>query len=117
MEEDANRAADVISSLQSFYKRGAPVNRQIVNAKNVIEEMAILLGTEAARHSVTITTEIDEDAPSLLVDRVQLQQVFMNLMLNAIEAVPPINLFKNNTAAFVDELPADAISNAARESN
>jgi signal transduction histidine kinase len=87
IEEDANRAADVISSLQSFYKRGRPVKRQIVNVKNVIEEMAVLLGTEAARHSVTITTEIDEDTPNLLVDRVQLQQVFMNLMLNAIEAM------------------------------
>jgi PAS domain S-box-containing protein len=87
IELDANRAADVISSLQSFYKRGAPVNRQIVNVKNVIEEMAVLLGTEAARHSVTITTETDEGTPSLLIDRVQLQQVLMNLMLNAIEAM------------------------------
>jgi PAS domain S-box-containing protein len=87
MEEDANRAADVISSLQSFYKRGSPVRRQIIEAKNVIQEMAVLLETEAARHSVTIATEIDESTPNLLVDRVQLQQVFMNLMLNAIEAM------------------------------
>jgi signal transduction histidine kinase len=87
IEEDANRATDVISSLQSFYKRGAPVNRQIVDVKNIIKEMAALLGTEAARHSVTITAEIDEDTPNLLVDRVQLQQVLMNLMLNAIEAM------------------------------
>jgi signal transduction histidine kinase len=49
--------------------------------------MAVLLATEAGRHSVTITTEIDESTPNLLVDRVQLQQVFMNLMLNAIEAM------------------------------
>jgi PAS domain S-box-containing protein len=87
IEEDANRAADVISSLQSFYKRGSPVRRQIVETKNVIQEMAVLLATEAGRHSVTITTEIDESTPTLLVDRVQLQQVFMNLMLNAIEAM------------------------------
>jgi PAS domain S-box-containing protein len=87
IEEDANRAADVINSLQSFYKRGTPVNRQIVNVKYVIEEMAVLLATEASRHSVTITTEIEEPTPNLLVDRVQLQQVLMNLMLNAIEAM------------------------------
>jgi PAS domain S-box-containing protein len=87
IEEDANRAADVIGSLQSFYKRGSPVKRQIVEVKNVIQEMAVLFKTEAARQSVTITTEIDEGTPNLLVDRVQLQQVFMNLMLNAIEAM------------------------------
>jgi PAS domain S-box-containing protein len=87
VEEDANRAADVISSLQSFYKRGTPVKRQIVDVKKIIEEMAVLLETEAARFSVTIRAEIDGDTPKLLVDRVQLQQIFMNLMLNAIEAM------------------------------
>ena len=87
VEEDANRAADVINSLQSFYKRGTPVKRQIVDVKKIIEEMAVLLETEAARFSVTIRAEIDGDTPKLLVDRVQLQQIFMNLMLNAIEAM------------------------------
>jgi PAS domain S-box-containing protein len=87
IEEDANRAADVINSLQSFYRRGTPVQRQIVDVKNIIKEMAVLLGIEAARQLVTIKTEIGEDTPNLLVDRVQLQQVFMNLMLNAIEAM------------------------------
>jgi signal transduction histidine kinase len=87
IEQDAIRAADVINSLQSFYKRGIPVQRQIVDVKNVIEEMALLLETKAARHSVTIITEINDNTPDLLVDRVQLQQVFMNLMLNAVEAM------------------------------
>jgi signal transduction histidine kinase len=87
IEQAANRAADVINSLQSFYKRGSPVQRQIVDVKNVTEEMAVLLETEAARHLVAIITEINDNTPNLLVDRVQLQQVFMNLMLNAIEAM------------------------------
>ncbi|HEY4049929.1 MAG TPA: PAS domain-containing protein [Acidobacteriaceae bacterium] len=87
IEQDANRAADVINSLQSFYKRGTPVQRQIVDVQNIIGEMAVLLETEAARQFVAIRTEIDEDTPNLLVDRVQVQQVFMNLMLNAIEAM------------------------------
>jgi PAS domain S-box-containing protein len=87
IEQDANRAADVINSLQSFYKRGTPVQRQIVDVKHVIEEMAVLLETEAARHLVAIITEINDNTPNLLLDRVQLQQVFMNLMLNAIEAM------------------------------
>ncbi len=87
IEQDANRAADVINSLQSFYKRGTPVKRAIVDLRGVIEEMAVLLGTEAARCSITISAEIDKDIPKLRADRVQLQQVIMNLMLNAIEAM------------------------------
>jgi PAS domain S-box-containing protein len=87
IEEDANRAADVINSLQSFYKRGTPIERQIVDVKSTVREMAVLLGIEADRQFVVIKTEIGEDTPKLLVDRVQLQQVFMNLMLNAIEAM------------------------------
>jgi signal transduction histidine kinase len=87
IEQDANRAADVISNLQSFYKAGKPVERQIVNANDIIEEMTVLLRTEAGRHSVTIKAELEPDLPNILVNRVQLQQVFMNLMLNAIEAM------------------------------
>src|SRR5580704_5132264 len=43
IEQDANRAAEVINSLQSFYKRGTPVKRAIVDLRGVIEEMAVLL--------------------------------------------------------------------------
>ena len=87
IEQDANRAAEVINSLQSFYKRGTPVKRAIVDLRGVIEEMAVLLSTEAARYSVTISAEMEQDTPKLRADRVQLQQVIMNLMLNAIEAM------------------------------
>jgi PAS domain S-box-containing protein len=87
IEQDANRAADVINSLQTFYRRGTTLKREIVDLKNVIKEMAVLLGTEASRYSIRIDTELDNDIPKLRVDRVQLQQVLMNLMLNAIEAM------------------------------
>jgi len=87
IEQDANRAAEVINSLQSFYKRGAPLRRAIVDLRGVIEEMAALLETEAARYSIAISAEIEEDTPKLRADRVQVQQVIMNLMLNAIEAM------------------------------
>ncbi len=49
--------------------------------------MTVLLRTEAIRYSITIHSELDADMPNILADRVQLQQVFMNLMLNAIEAM------------------------------
>jgi C4-dicarboxylate-specific signal transduction histidine kinase len=50
----------------------------------------VLLQTEAARYSVTIRTELKSDSPDILADRVQLQQVLMNLMLNAIEAMKDV---------------------------
>ena len=49
--------------------------------------MTALLRTEAVRRSITIHSEVDADMPNVLADAVQLQHVFMNLMLNAIEAM------------------------------
>ena len=49
--------------------------------------MARMLGNEACRHSVSIRTDLKDDLPMTVADRVQLQQVLMNLMLNGIEAM------------------------------
>jgi PAS domain S-box-containing protein len=87
IEQEGNRAADIINSLRSFYKTGTSAERQPVDVKGAIREMTALLGTEAARHAVTIRAESEADMPHILADRVQLQQVLMNLMLNAIEAM------------------------------
>ena len=87
IEQDGNRAADVINSLQSFFKRGTPVKRQSVDLREIIGEMTVLLRAEADRHSITIDVELDTDTPKTLANRVQLQQVLLNLMLNAIEAM------------------------------
>ena len=87
IEQEGNRAADIINSLRSFYKTGTPAERQWVDVKGTVREMGALLRTEAARYSVTIRPEFEADPPQILADRVQLQQVLMNLMLNAIEAM------------------------------
>jgi len=87
IEQDANRAANVIDNLRSFYKTGTPTERQIIDVKEIIEEMTSLLRSEADRHAITIHSELEADSPNILVNPVQLQQVFMNLMLNAIEAM------------------------------
>jgi PAS domain S-box-containing protein len=87
IEQDGNRAADVINHLRSFYKKGTPPERGIVDLKHIIREMTALLRKEAVRHSIKIYSELHEDMPNVLADRVQLQQVFMNLMLNAIDAM------------------------------
>jgi signal transduction histidine kinase len=87
IEHDANRAADVINSLQTFYRTGKPPKRQAVDMNEIVTEMTNLLMGEANRHSITIHRDIELKTPKAMVDRVQLQQVFMNLMLNSIEAM------------------------------
>jgi hypothetical protein len=76
-------ACEVLCSCQSISCR----HRHIVDVKEIIGEMTVLLRVEADRHSITIHPELEADTPKILANRVQLQQVFMNLMLNAIEAM------------------------------
>jgi PAS domain S-box-containing protein len=87
IEEDGNRAADIINSLQSFFRRSAPAKRQSIDLKEIIGDVIVLLKAEADRHSITIYSDLAADTPKILADRVQLQQVVLNLMLNAIEAM------------------------------
>src|SRR5579863_3088179 len=87
IEQEGNRAADIINSLRSFYKKGSPPKREMVDVKEIVREMTDLLKAEADRHSITIDSELDADLPRILANRVQLQQVLLNLMLNAIEAM------------------------------
>jgi PAS domain S-box-containing protein len=87
VKKDGTRAAEIVNRLRAFYRKGAPPQRESVNVHEVVNEMGVLLRNEANRHSVTIRTEVPAELPNILADRVQLQQIFMNLMLNAIEAM------------------------------
>ncbi len=80
------RAADIISRISLLFKKG-PLQRELVDVNELIQEMIVLLRSEANRYSISIRTELAEDLPKVMVDRVQLQQVFMNLMLNGIDAM------------------------------
>jgi C4-dicarboxylate-specific signal transduction histidine kinase len=87
IEEDGTRAADVINRMRSFYEKGTPDQRELVDVSEVIREMTVLLRNEATRYSISIRPELAEGIPKVIADRVQLQQVLMNLMLNGIEAM------------------------------
>jgi PAS domain S-box-containing protein len=84
--KDVTRAADIIDRISSLFKKGA-LQRELVDVNELIEEMIVLLRSEANRCSISIGTELAEDLPKAMADRVQLQQVFMNLMLNGIDAM------------------------------
>jgi signal transduction histidine kinase len=84
--KDVTRAADIISRVGLMFKKGA-LQRELVDVNELIREMIVLLRSEANRYSISIHTELSEGLPKVMGDRVQLQQVFMNLMLNGIDAM------------------------------
>jgi PAS domain S-box-containing protein len=83
---DARRAADIIDRVRLLYQKGSP-QLDIVDVNEVIRDMVIVLHNEANRHSVKMHTDLAEELPKVMADRVQLQQALMNLMLNGIEAM------------------------------
>jgi PAS domain S-box-containing protein len=86
IDKYGNRAAEIIDRIRSFYRK-SPSKRELINVNGIVQEMLTLLKGEADRYSVGMRTELAPELPEIMVDRVQLQQVFMNLMLNAIEAM------------------------------
>jgi PAS domain S-box-containing protein len=84
--DDVMRAADIISRISSLFKKGA-AQQELVDVNELIREMIVLLRNEAARYSISIRSDLVTDIPKVMADRIQLQQVFMNLMLNAIDAM------------------------------
>ena len=84
--KDVTRASDIISRIGLLFKKGSP-QRELLDVNEVIQEMIGLLRSEASRYSISIHGELAGDLPKTMADRVQLQQVMMNLMLNAIEAM------------------------------
>jgi signal transduction histidine kinase len=86
IDKYGNRAAEIIDRIRSFYKKSPP-QRELVDANGIIHEMLTLLKVEATRSSIAVRTELAGELPKIMADPVQLQQVFMNLMLNAVEAM------------------------------
>jgi len=90
MIQDATRAAEVIDRVRSLYRRDTS-DREQFYINEIIREMSALLYDKANRNSISIRTELDPGLPLITADRIQLQQVLMNLILNAIEAMKDAN--------------------------
>jgi PAS domain S-box-containing protein len=87
---DAQRATDIIARIRSQFEKSAP-NQQAVDLNELIPETIALLRGEAMRHNVSLRTELEADLPQIVGDRVQLQQVVMNLIVNSIEAMKDVD--------------------------
>jgi PAS domain S-box-containing protein len=84
--KDAGRAAHIIDRVRSLYRKGSS-QMDSVDVNELIGEMLLILHNEAHRHSVNVVTYVADGLPKVMADRVQLQQVLMNLMLNGIQAM------------------------------
>jgi PAS domain S-box-containing protein len=90
MAKDATRAAEIISRVRLLFQKGTP-QRELVDVNEVIREMIVLLNSEAIRFLTSVTTELAADLPQVMGDRVQLQQVVMNLIMNGIDAMKGVD--------------------------
>jgi len=88
--KDATRAAEIIARVRMVFKKGVS-QRELVDVNELIREMIILLRNEISRQSIEVRTELAEALPQIMADRVQLQQVMMNLIMNSIDAMKDVD--------------------------
>jgi len=87
--KDGTRAAEIIKRIRLLFKKGSP-ERELVDLNEVIQEMIVLLRSEATRYNISVRTELAADLHQVMGDRVQLDQVLMNLIANSIDAMKEV---------------------------
>jgi PAS domain S-box-containing protein len=83
-------AGEIISRIRSQFKKDT-LQRELVDVNEVILEMLALLRSEAMRYNISVRPGLAADLPRIMADRVQLQQVTMNLIINSIDAMKNVD--------------------------
>jgi PAS domain S-box-containing protein len=91
MQRDAQRAADVIARLRVLFGRTSDTHSESIDLNKSIQEVVALTRNELQESGATVRLELSEDVPPLVADRVQLQQVVLNLITNAIESMSGVD--------------------------
>jgi len=86
---DGHRAAEVIQRIRALCRRTDP-QRERLDINDVIREVVLLVRNEVLGHRVSLRTDLASAVPAVLGDRVQLQQVMINLVINGMEAMVPV---------------------------
>jgi PAS domain S-box-containing protein len=103
---DAHRSSEVIVGIRELFKK-APPRKGGLDLNEVVREVIVLTGSEALKNRISVKTQFADGLPLVNGDRVQLQQVLLNLVVNAIQAM----------ATIADEARDLSISTATAESN
>jgi PAS domain S-box-containing protein len=90
MVRDGHRAAQILARIRTQFEKSAP-NRKVFGVSEIIRETVGLLRGEAGRYNISVRTELAADLPQIFGDRVQLQQVAMNLIVNSFEAMKDVD--------------------------
>jgi PAS domain S-box-containing protein len=87
---DGNRAGEVISRMRALFKK-AGTTKERLDINEAIEEVVILAQSQVQRNRVSLHTQLANELPLILGDRIQLQQVILNLLINAIQAMSGVD--------------------------
>jgi len=88
--QDGKRAGEIVNRVRQLFQKDT-LQRELVDLNEIIREMIALLKSEAARYNIGVRAELAADLPQVMADRVQLQQVLTNLMMNSIDAMRDVD--------------------------
>ncbi|GJE41643.1 PAS domain-containing sensor histidine kinase [Methylobacterium soli] len=112
--DEGKRASAIVTRIRTFLAKGQ-LSRDRLNPAEVIEDAVLLVEHELAKNGVTVHMQIDADLPEVLADRVQFQQVLVNLMVNGAQAMASIPGSRRLTLRAKREA-ADQVAFAVRDS-
>ena len=112
---DAARAGDVISGLRALVKK-APPRTESFDMNEAIREVIVVTRGEAARNGISVETQLADGLPLIEGDRVQLQQVVLNLVINAVEAMSGISEGARELLISTGKAESDGVLVAVRDS-
>jgi len=88
--DDGHRAGDVITSIRTMFKKESQ-ERMFLDVNDIVRDVLVMVEGEFRTQRVSVSADLSEELPKVLADRVQFQQVFLNLIMNAIEAMASID--------------------------
>jgi C4-dicarboxylate-specific signal transduction histidine kinase len=105
---DGKRAADIVSRIRDFSKK-APARKEDLEINEAILEITRLTRVAMSEHSVSVKMQLSEGLPHISGDRVQLQQVILNLIMNAIEAMSEVSEGSRELLISASEVESDGV--------
>jgi len=111
---DGRRAGDVIRGVRSMVRKGAPA-RQRVNLNDLIMNVVRMVSPDAVLHSCEMETSLEPNLPAIEADPIQLQQVLINLMINAFDAMRNIPLSRRKVVIATEWNGDDTIFTSVRD--